>query len=73
MLEERIVSRNSNEFNPELINEYPLITLKSNTFVKKKIRYNNYEDHEKTVNIYTTDIALLKIFTKELTIPEKGR
>jgi len=73
MLEERIVSRNSNEFNPELINEYPLITLKSNTLVKKKIRYNNYEDHEKTVNIYTTDIALLKIFTKELTIPEKGR
>ena len=72
MLEEKIISKTSSEFNNEIVNEYTNITLKSNTFFKKKIRYNNYDNFDKKLVIYTNDSALLKIFSKELTIPVKG-
>jgi hypothetical protein len=54
-----------------LIQDYDLC-LKPNTEYKKKIRYNNPNDYDKTVRISTKDV-MVKLKTEELFLEDKSK
>lgn len=63
---EQVIIQNNNTNYESITKEYRT-QLKSNTFYKKKIRYNNPEDNDKLVRVFTTD-PVVKIKKEEILI-----
>ena len=56
---------------PDITKEYPLIRCKKNSAVKKKLKYNNPDDYNKTLTLIAKD-PIIKLRQKELKIEYKS-